>query len=382
VTRGPTPDVLIVGAGIVGAACADALTRRGLSVLVLDSRFAGAGVTAAGMGHVVVMDDSEAQFQLTAHSRELWSDLAGELSRDCEDEPCGTLWIAENEEEWTAVRAKAAAYESHGVSVEILDARALAQAEPNLRPGLFGALRVPDDRVIYPPNAARWLLERAKSRGARVRERCEVMAATATDVTLSTEQVSAGSVVNAAGPEAPRLTPGLPIEPRKGHLVITDRYPGFCRHQLVELGYLKSAHVLTAGASSVAFNVQPRATGQFLIGSSREFAGWNSAPNPEILERMIRRGVAFMPALANLSALRVWTGFRPSTPDKLPLIGQWRSTDTHRPGPWIAAGHEGLGITTATGTAEILAALITGETPAIDPAPFDPNRSMPSGAAH
>src|SRR5262249_57139409 len=100
-----------------------------------------------------------------------------------------------------------------------------------------------------------------------------------------------------------RLTPGLSIEPRKGHLVITDRYPGFCRHQLVELGYLKSAHVLTAGASSVAFNVQPRATGQFLIGSSREFVGWDPAPNPQILERMIRRGIDLIPPLARLSPL-------------------------------------------------------------------------------
>jgi glycine/D-amino acid oxidase-like deaminating enzyme len=327
------------------------------------------------------MDDSEAQFQLTAYSRRLWSELAAELSRDCEDEPCGTLWIAESEEEWSAVRAKRAVYESHGVAVEVLDSKSLAEAEPNLRPGLMGALRVPDDRVVYPPNAARWLLERAKSRGAKVREGCEAIAASATEVTLSTERLGAAHVVNASGPEAPRLTAGLPIEPRKGHLVITDRYPGFCRHQLVEIGYLKSAHVLTAGGSSVAFNVQPRATGQFLVGSSREFVGWNSAPNPDILERMIRRGVEFMPSLAGLSALRVWTGFRPATPDKLPLIGRWTSPDMGRPGPWIAAGHEGLGITTATGTAEILAALITGEKPAIDPALFAPNRNMP-GAVH
>jgi glycine/D-amino acid oxidase-like deaminating enzyme len=212
-----------------------------------------------------------------------------------------------------------------------------------------------------------------------LREGCEVLAARATEVELANERLAAAHVVNAAGPEAPLLTPGIPIEPRKGHLVITDRYPGFCRHQLVELGYLKSAHSLAAGAPSVAFNVQPRATGQFLLGSSREFAGWNAAPNPDILEKMVRRGVEFMPALAGLSAIRVWTGFRPATPDKLPLIGRWTSSETHLPGPWIAAGHEGLGITTATGTGEILAALITGETPAIDPAPYEPNRAMPGG---
>ena len=308
--------------------------------------------------------------------------MAGELSRDVEDDPCGTIWIAETEDEIAAVRAKADFYSRHAIPAEILDAAALARAEPNLRAGLAGGLRVPGDRVIYPPNAARWLLERAKRRGAQVREACEVIAARGTEVQLSTERLDAAHVVNASGPQAPKLTPGLPIEPRKGHLVITDRYPGFCRHQLVELGYLKSAHSMTPGAPSTAFNVQPRATGQLLLGSSREFAGWDARPNADVLAQMIRRGVEFMPRLGALSAVRVWTGFRPATPDKLPLIGRWSPPDSSRPGPWIAAGHEGLGITTATGTGEILAALVTGETPEIDPAPFAPNRPMPAAAAH
>jgi D-hydroxyproline dehydrogenase subunit beta len=372
------PDVIVVGAGIVGAACADSLGRRGLAVLVLDGRFAGGGVTAAGMGHIVVMDDSEAQFQLTAYSRQLWSELAGALSEDCEDDPCGTLWIAADEEELAAVRVKAALYQSHGVEAEILDGAALSRAEPNLRPDLAGALRVPGDRVIYPPNAARWLLHRAKRQGAEVREGCEVVALGPSSVRLADGRLDAAHVVNAAGPEAPRLTPGLPIEPRKGHLVITDRYPAFCRHQLVELGYLKSAHSMTSTAPSVAFNVQPRSTGQLLLGSSREFVGWDARPNPEVLSRMVRRAIAFMPRLAQLSAVRVWTGFRPATPDKLPLIGRWAPAGAEGPGPWIAAGHEGLGITTATGTGELLAALVAGEAPEIDPAPFEPNRVMPS----
>jgi glycine/D-amino acid oxidase-like deaminating enzyme len=330
------------------------------------------------MGHIVVMDDSEAQFQLTAYSRQLWSELAGALWQDCEDDPCGTLWIAADDEEMAAVRAKAAFYQSHGVAAEILDGTALSRAEPNLRPDLAGALRVPGDRVIYPPNAARWLLNRASQQGTQVREGCEVVELGPSSVRLADGRLDSGYVVNAAGPEAPRLTPGLPIEPRKGHLVITDRYPAFCRHQLVELGYLKSAHSMTSAAPSVAFNVQPRSTGQLLLGSSREFVGWDARPNPEVLSRMVRRAIAFMPRLAQLSAVRVWTGFRPATPDKLPLIGRWAPTGADGPGPWIAAGHEGLGITTATGTGELLAALVAGEAPEIDPAPFEPNRVMPS----
>ena len=122
--------------------------------------------------------------------------------------------------------------------------------------------------------------------------------------------------------------------------------------------------------ASVAFNIQPRATGQVLIGSSRELVGWNAAPNPGVLRRMLERAVAFMPSLAALSALRSWTGFRPATTDGLPLIGQWPKT----PGLWLAAGHEGLGITMALGTARILTDQILGRSSTIDAQAFAPSR--------
>src|SRR3954466_11612590 len=125
-------------------------------------------------------------------------------------------------------------------------------------------------------------------------------------------------LINAAGAQAALLTPELPIVPRKGHLAITDRAPGFVRHQLVELGYLTSAHAMTS--ESVAFNVQPRSTGQVLIGSSRELVGWDASMNRAILSRMLARAAQLMPVLRDVSIVRCWTGFRPATPDKLPLI--------------------------------------------------------------
>ena len=367
-------DVLVVGAGIVGAACADALSEAGLSVTVLESRFAGGGATAAAMGHIVVMDDSPAQFALTELSRRLWTGLAGEMPAACEDDPTGTLWVAADAEELAHVREKARFYRGRGVAVEELSSEELARAEPNLRPGLAGALRVPGDRVVYPVNAARWLLGRALARGAVRREGVEVIRIGARRVETRDGTIEAGAVVNAAGAAAPLLTPGLPIQPRKGHLVITDRYPGFCRHQLVELGYLKSAH--TPSPESVAFNLQPRATGQMLLGSSREFVGFEAGVNRGIRDRMIRRALEFMPALSRLSAIRTWTGLRPSTPDNLPLIGAVDGT----PGLFAAAGHEGLGITTSLGTARLIADAILGRASAIDPAPYSPMRPFPAAA--
>src|SRR6266581_8255619 len=147
-------DLIIVGAGIVGAACAAACARAGLKVLVVDRGPVGGGTTAAGMGHIVVMDDSEAQFALTAYSRRLWRQLVDDLPPEVEYDQCGTLWVAADDEEMAEVHRKQQHYSQRGVRVEVLDAASVSKAEPNLRPGLAGGLRARDEAVVYPPGAA------------------------------------------------------------------------------------------------------------------------------------------------------------------------------------------------------------------------------------
>lgn len=371
-------DIIIVGAGIVGAACAAECARGGLKVLVVDRGPVGGGTTAAGMGHIVVMDDSEAQFALTRFSRRLWQELQPELPAEVEYDPCGTLWVAADAAELAEVQRKQRFYGARGVRVEVLDAAAVRQAEPNLRPELAGGLRVQDDAVVYPPGAARYFLERAQLSGAELRLGVvvkELLAEGGVRLTDGT-RIAAGRSVSATGPWAPELTPGLPVRKRKGHLVITDRYPGFVRHQIVELGYLKSAH--STGQDSVAFNIQPRLTGQMLIGSSRQFDAEDSAVDQEILDRMLRRAAEYLPTLGNLSALRVWTGQRAATPDKLPLIGPSIGSDRI----WLAAGHEGLGITTSLGTGRLLADLLLGRATEISVAPYAPARFANGAPLH
>src|SRR6516225_9651878 len=108
-------DVIIVGAGIVGAACAAECARNGLKVLVVDRGSVGGGTTGAGMGHIVVLDDSEAQFALTSYSRSLWQRLAEDLPPDVEYDSCGTLWVAADEEEMAEVRRKQQSYTKRGL---------------------------------------------------------------------------------------------------------------------------------------------------------------------------------------------------------------------------------------------------------------------------
>lgn len=363
-------DVVIVGAGIVGAACAEEFARRGMSVAIVDRDIVGSGATAAGMGHIVVMDDSEAQFALTCYSQRLWQALRPSLPDDVEYEQSGTIWVAADQEEMAEVWRKHEYYAARGVPTEVLDAQNLKRLEPNLRDGLVGGLLVPEDAVLYPPCAARFLIELAQKHGAELRLGASVLQIGLGRVCLSDGlEINAEIIVNAAGAWAPELTAGVEIKKRKGHLVITDRYPGFLRHQLVELGYLKSAH--SVSSDSVAFNVQPRRTGQILIGSSRQYGAEHKEVDHDIVTRMLQRAQAYMPALGQMSAVRTWTGFRAATPDKLPLIGPWQGDKSL----FLATGHEGLGITTSLGTARILADQITNSTPEIPVEPYLPSRT-------
>jgi len=364
-------DVAIVGAGIVGAACADECTRRGLNTALLDRDMVGGGATAAGMGHIVVMDDSEAQFALTLYSQRLWQQLQQELPVDVEYEVCGTIWVAADDGEVDEVLRKHKYYGDRGVETKILDADGLYRLEPNLRDGMKGGLLVPHDAVLYPPCAARFLMERAQKRGATLQLGRAVRHISQGRVTLEDgSELQASMVVNAMGASAPDLMRDLEIRKRKGHLAITDRYPGFVRHQLVELGYLRSAH--SVSTDSVAFNVQPRRTGQILIGSSRQYGAEHREIDADMLARMLRRAQSYMPTLAQLSVVRCWTGFRAATPDKLPLIGPWHSDSS----VWLATGHEGLGITTSLGTARILVDQMTSSQSEIPIAPYLPSRIL------
>ena len=364
-----TSDITIVGAGIVGAACALECAEAGLKVLLIEAGVVGGGATAAGMGHIVAMDDSEAQFALTRYSQQLWSALVSDLPGDVEFERTGTIWVAADEEEMIAVRCKHRYYTSRGVPAEILDAQALRESEPNLRGGLIGGLLVPEDAVIYPPNAARWIAERAQQQEARL-IRGKVIRMSGTTVNLADgTTISTGVTVNATGAWATEFTPGIELKKRKGHLVITDRYAGFIHHQLVELGYLKSAHSLTS--DSVAFNVQPRATGQILVGSSRQYGAEDNSVDSSIVRAMLTRASEYMPGLAKLVAVRSWTGFRAATPDKLPLIGPSVADEKL----WLATGHEGLGITTSLATAKLLVDQLTGRRSPIPVEPYLPSRS-------
>lgn len=352
--QGNVADVIIVGGGIIGAACADELASHGLRVLVLECQRPAA--TAAGMGHLVVLDHSPAELALGEYSVRAWRELAPQLPDDCAMRNNGTLWLACNEEEMAEAERKHLALNEYGLTCELMSGAQLAAVEPSLRSGLSGALRVNGDGILYAPNAARWLLQR---RPEQVRQQhAEVIEVQGHRVRLKTgEWLHATAVVLANGIHARDLCADLPLQAKKGHLLITDRYPTQITHTLVELGYVTSAH--KGNGPSVAFNVQQRPTGQLFVGSSRQFDNHDPEVDAAMLGRMLRRAMEFLPDLGQMNGIRSWTGFRSASPDGQPLVGE----HPLQAGLWLAVGHEGLGVTTAPGTARLLAAQLLGLPP-------------------
>jgi len=279
------------------------------------------------------------------------------------------VWVASDEEEFDFAARRGAFYKRHGVHAELLDSRQLASLEPNLRPGLAGGLLVPDDSSISPPRAAEHLMRVAQSNGATL---INQRAAKVKEhkVTLSEgDIIHAGAIVNAMGVDAAAFIPGLPIRSRKGHILAVDAGKNFARHQVMELGYLTSAHA-DSETDSVAFNVRLHGAGELLVGSSRQYQETNPNVEPRMIAWLLRRAIEFMPGIADARPLRHWTGFRAGTPDGLPLIGPCYGFEK----VFAATGHEGLGATTALATAKLLADEILGRTPEIDPTPYLPSR--------
>jgi len=363
-------DVIVIGAGIVGAACAWQLAKRGQRVTLIDDGHAGA--TAAGMGHLVCMDDDPAELTLSAWSLTRWRALTPLMPESCAWRGCGTLWLAETPQELELAEEKQQRMAQHQVSSELHTRTQLAAREPLLTPRLAGGLWVPGDGIVYAPNVARWFIHDAGEAITHLQD-----AATAVDapcVTLqSGKRLRAGAIVIACGLGANSLLNETWLRPKKGQLAITDRYGPMLSHQLVELGYGASAH---AGGTSVAFNIQPRPTGQLLIGSSRQFDTTDRELDLPLLARMLARASHFLPTLPDLNIIRCWSGFRAASADGNPLIGPHPT----RPGIWLALGHEGLGVTTAPATAELLCAQIVGERPAYSPDAWLPARLLPDEA--
>src|SRR3954471_15943794 len=380
---GSSPDVVVVGAGVVGAACAFQLAATGVRVKLLDRSFVASGSSGACEGNVLAWDkELERELPLALRSADLWAELAERLPDDFEYDRKGSLVVAETDEELAASAQRAQTLAGLGVRGEVLDAGALRREEPYAAHDLPGGVLYPADAQLEPRLATAALVKAAVAKGASLTLERSVdrllrsRDGRVTAIETSGGRLPAGAVVIAAGVWTPALleTAGLsvPVTPRKGQIVVLERSPVRFRRKLSEAGYVAAVEADHA-ALQIAMVVESTVSGTALLGSSRQHVGFDREVDLSVAGAIARRAARFFPVLRDARALRVYAGLRPLTPDHIPIIGPFADA----PNVCVATGHEGAGIGLAPATGELVAAWHTGSPSSIPLSWFSPDRFAP-----
>ncbi|MEU6500162.1 FAD-binding oxidoreductase [Streptomyces californicus] len=357
--------VIVVGAGIVGAACAFHAVSAGLDVTVLDRGPVGAGTTSRGEGNILLSDKEPGpELELARLSRTLWDEAGEELgSASLEWEAKGGLVVAASPEALTALHAFAERQTAAGVRAVRVERP--ADLEPHIAPGLPGGVHYPQDAQVQPVLAAAALLRAAVRGGARLHTGEAAASVTGaggriTGVrTADGTVLAADAVVNAAGTwggeVGRRLGASVEILPRRGFVLVTEPLPPMIRHKVYSADYVANVAADGAGLETSCV-VEGTRAGTILIGASRERVGFDTTMNPAVVAVLAAQACRLFPFLRGVHLIRAYRGFRPYCPDHLPVVGP----DPRVPGVLHACGHEGAGIGLAPGTGALITAHLLG----------------------
>lgn len=374
-----TADLVVIGAGAVGAACAYFAARAGLRVVVVDRGPVAGGTSSAGEGNLLVSDKEPGpELELALLSRRVWTDDLAEHGHQWEFESKGGLVVSDTDDAVAALEASAVHQRAAGIDARPVGADELPAYEPHLTRDLAGGMFYPQDAQVQPMLLTAHLLRLARGLGAQVVTGSAVTGFlrdgdAVTGVTTSSGPISAPAVLNAAGTWSGEvaLLAGvhLPVLPRRGFVLVTQPLPPLVRHKVYGAGY-----VADVASSDEALQTSPvvegTPSGTVLVGASRERVGFDRTPSLPVLARLAAAAAALFPVLRDASLIRAYAGFRPYCPDHLPVIGP----DPRAPGLWHACGHEGAGIGLSVGTGSVLACALTGQATELDLAPFRPER--------
>jgi glycine/D-amino acid oxidase-like deaminating enzyme len=378
--------VVVVGAGMVGAACAEALSGAGVRVLVIDRDGPAGGTTASGEGNVLVSDKEPGpELELALASRSEWDAVLSRLPErvaDVEWEDKGGVVVATTDP--GPLKEFAAKQQAAGVDARVISPAEVFELEPLLTPRVTIGVLYPDDALVQPVLAATALLAAVRDRGGEVRSGVQVLGVRQSrgrvvGVETSVGDVACGAVLNACGPWAGEFgaAAGAPIQvlPRRGMILVTAPLPECVRHKVYDADYVGAVGSGDADLQTSTVIESTRA-GTVLIGSSRERIGFDDSVRVRVLRELARKAVGLFPFLGDVSVMRAYGGFRPYAPDHLPVIGP----DPRLLGLWHATGHEGAGIGLAPSTGRLVTELFLGLTPHLDPTPFRVDRPAVTAA--
>lgn len=378
--------VIVIGAGVIGAATAYYLSGDEVTLTLVDAGDIGGGTSSRCDGNVLAIDkDPGFDSQMALKSQELLHQLAERLGFFEYRRP-GSYLVCDNDEEVEMAREWVSQQRAHGLPFVFLDQNEIHQHLPDIAGDVPGGLFCGSDSTLNPLLYTQQLVKHARDAGAVVRPHqpvAEVMVQSGRVCGVrfrSGEELLADRVVVTAGVFTPQLLQPLgihvPIRPRKGQLLVSAKGPFFGDAKVMEFGYLMSKFGRQRIAPSdaieygVALVYEPTLSHNFLLGSSRQFVGFDTEPDIEVSKAIARRALRFYPGMKSATLMRSYAGLRPWTPDHFPVVSFVEDV----PGLFIAAGHEGDGIGLAAVTGHLVADMLLGRVPIIDPGMLTWNR--------
>lgn len=356
-------DALIIGAGIVGAACAWRLSQAGLSVRVLDRTAPGSEASQAALGVLTFHgrpDTMPEPMRALAHkSRAYYPAIIDELEEVVGERVYfrqeGQLILGMNEDDMPSLEETLRVNRLEGVELERATPKEALMLEPNLNPEIAGALYSPHDGWVDNTALTQAIVRAAQQAGA-VFEQAEVNSVETGNGQI--KRVRAGEahyesdwVVLAAGAWSGQIW-NVPVKPRRGQAYS------------VEGSYFKRV------IHSPRAYIVPKYEAQTMLGATVEDVGFDASNTPDGLGSISTRAFEISPRLETSTFVGAWAGLRPGTPDDLPIIGP----AVEFPNLVLATGHFRNGILLAPITADLVRQIVVGDTPDLDLAPFSPDR--------
>ncbi len=361
-----TSDIVIVGGGAVGAACARELAIRGREVLIIEpgTEMGQAWRAAAGMlAPQIEADGRDPLLRLGLSARDHYDGLAAELLESTSVDV--GLWregiarVALDQADAEALRLKVRWQRDQGLSCEWLDDSELRRRWPWLGPAI-GALWAPRDGALDPERLVEALLEDARRHGATLtRDRIigiESAGDRVSGVMGERGHYGASQILIAAGAWAGQihgLPRTIPVQPVRGQMAALQWPPSMAR----AIVYHKDSYLLARG-------------GDAILGSTMEYVGFNPEVTSAGLAQIFSSTLVLCPGLVRSKVQRAWAGLRPVTPDGMPVLG----AEPRLQGLWYACGHGRNGILLAGLTGVVMARLICGEPAGVELGELGPER--------
>lgn len=380
-------DVAVIGAGSIGTSVAYFNAKKGASVVLIDAGDIAESTSSRSDGNILVCDKQPGFDAIFAKaSQDMFEGLSKELDYDFEWRQRGSLFLTETEEEFQTASEFCEKMKKCGIQMRMMDNKEVQDDEPYLAKDIYGGLETISDGSVYPIGLAYGFALGAEKKGAvlSLHNRVSNIRKEEGSFVIETEKgrILAENVVDACGVWSPvigeMIGVPVPIRPRQGQILVSEQTFQVARRKVHEFGYMSakfqsetyhrpvSERVEKYG---VAFVFEPTASNNFLIGSSRTFAGEDVSSSIEVMKAMPERAIRFFPVIADIKVIRSYSGLRPYTPDHMPII-----SDTPVEGFYIAAGHEGDGIGLSPITGKVISDMIAGEEPFMDLSPVSYHR--------